>query len=57
MEPNETILVSGKIIAEFEDDASLPLFEYPEFLGALEATAPTIPPVPIVNDGGHGKPS
>ena len=39
MEPNETILVSGRIVAEFEDDAGECLAGKAEFVCAPGSTA------------------
>ena len=39
MEPNETTLISGRIVAEFEDDASQFLAGEAEFVRAPETTA------------------
>lgn len=58
MEPNETILVSGRIIAEFEDDASPCLASETEVVRATE-TPVVVPPnaAPPANDAGQARPS
>lgn len=59
MEPNETTLISGRIVAEFEDDAGQFLAGEPEFVRAPETAAP-VPatvPVPTANGAAQGKPS
>ena len=53
MDPIETILVSGRIVAEFEDDASQFLTSEPEFIGVQETKkgiAPATNPAPQAND-------
>jgi hypothetical protein len=51
MEPDETILISGRIIAEFEDEADPILAEEAERARALERmpVAPAINPIPSSN--------
>ncbi len=61
MEPNETALISGQIVAEFEDDASQFLAGEPEYLRAPETTAggPVPAAVPLTNgvpQAGHERP-
>ena len=52
MDPIETILVSGRIVAEFEDDASQFLSAEPEFVGVPETKgiAPATSPPPQRTD-------
>jgi len=59
MEPNETTLISGRILAEFEDDASQFQSGEAEFVGAAETTAviPATPVIPQSNDVVLVKPS
>jgi hypothetical protein len=47
MEPNETTLISGRIVTEFEDDASQFLAGEAEFVHAVEAPAVTPPAIPL----------
>ncbi len=58
MQPDETILVSGRIIAEFEEDASQFLAGKAEFVRASETAmlTPTPSPVTPANDTAHTKP-
>ena len=54
----DNALVSGRIVAEFEDDASQFLSGEPEFVRAPEPTAvmPATAAVPPASDGVQGKP-
>jgi hypothetical protein len=58
MQPDETILVSGHIVAEFEDDASQFLAGNAEFVGASETAVimPTTAPAPPAIDAVQTKP-
>ena len=57
MEPNETTLVSGRIVAEFEDDASQFLAGEAEFVRAPETktSMPVTAPAPPANGAVQGK--
>jgi len=52
MEPNETTLVSGRIVAEFEEDAGHFLSGEAEFVRAPETTAvmPATSAIPQTNN-------
>lgn len=50
MEPDSTILISGQIVAEFEDDAGQFLTGAPEFVDALETTITSPPPVSPISE-------
>ena len=50
MEPDNTILVSGQIVAEFEDDAGQFLAGAAEFVSAPETTVASPPPVPPISE-------
>ena len=58
MEQNETILVSGRLVAEFEDDASPFLAGAAEYVGASEMTAkvPASSAIPPANDAIQANP-
>jgi hypothetical protein len=59
MEPNDTILTSGRIVAEFEDDASQFLVGEAEFVrtpNAIPVLPPAIP-VPPAIEATPAKPS
>jgi len=59
MEPNETTLISGRIVAEFEDDASQFLEGEAEFVSPPD-TIPVLPsaiPVPPTIEATPAKPS
>jgi hypothetical protein len=59
MEPNETTLISGRLIAEFEDDAAQFLAGEAEFVRTQETTAvvPATPFVPPTNGAAQEKPA